>query len=42
MPGIVITAYVSGLDLGDRKSAMLTYLMNHQQVGDYACTHIRL
>jgi hypothetical protein len=31
MPGLVITAHVAGVPLGDRASAMLTYLMNHQQ-----------
>jgi hypothetical protein len=31
MPGLIITAHISGFDLKERKSAMLTYLMNHQQ-----------
>jgi len=31
MPGLVITAYMTGVDLGERASAMLTYLRNQQQ-----------
>lgn len=31
LPGLVIACHVSGVALGDRASAMLTYILNHQQ-----------
>jgi hypothetical protein len=31
MPGLVITCHIAGVDLAERRSAMLTYLRNHQQ-----------
>ena len=40
MPGLIIACYVSGVDLGDRKAAMTTYLRNHQQTDGGWGTHI--
>jgi hypothetical protein len=40
MPGLIIACYVSGVDLAERKSAMITYLRNHQQTDGGWGTHI--
>ena len=32
--------HVSGVNLGDRASAMLTYIMNHQQAVSHAASNM--
>jgi hypothetical protein len=33
LPGLVIALHIAGIDLGPRGPAMITHLLNHQQVG---------
>lgn len=40
LPGLIIACYVTGVDLGERRSPMVAYLRNHQQTDGGWGTHI--
>eukprot|EP00960_Hanusia_phi_P060762 764619-Hanusia_phi.AAC.1 len=40
MPGLIFTCYITGVDLAEKKEAMIAYLCNHQQEDGGWGTHI--